>query len=355
MNAQLFELVEAVVRNQKNNNQEEVLDVESARLLERTHRLFLRNGLGLSTEYKRQLFREIGRRLTQLKQVFRENQIKKSGGLWFERKELEGLPEGVLEGLDREQGDADGNGDGDRKGGRLWLTFEYYHLIPTLRYIKMSETRKRCYIGYENKCKPNVAIFNETTVLRDEAARLLGYANHAAFRMEEKMAKTVETVNRFLSELRGKLSDYGTRELERLKALKMADLESKGEKMDGRFYLWDTEFYKNMLVEQEYKVDQQKIAQYFALEQVLPGLFKIFERLFGLRFMKLVDEGEGKGSVWHQDVRIFAVWNSGDEGGDFVGYLYLDLFKREGKLEQPFNVNLQPVRNLEHLSSSIAI
>ncbi|KAF2651276.1 thimet oligopeptidase [Lophiostoma macrostomum CBS 122681] len=324
MRQDLFQLYDAIVR--KNED----LDPESDRLLKRQHQNFLRNGLGLSREQQRQRFKEIGVRLNQLKQVFRTNQMAKSDGIWFSRTELEGLSKHVLDSLEQEN------------DGKLWLTFEYHHLIPTLRYVKQSETRKQCYIGFENKCKANVAVFNETIVLRDEAARLLGYPNHATFRVEEKMVKTAERANRFLSELRSKLSDYGLRELERLKAVKKKDLGVRGVQTDDRFYLWETEFYKNLLVEQEYQVDQRKIAEYFPLAQVLSGLLDVFELLFGLRFEEFVEEDKKKDIVWHEDVRPFAIWNSEDEGGDFVGYLYMDLFVREGKLEQPFNVNLQP-------------
>jgi metallopeptidase MepB len=71
------------------------------------------------------------------------------------------------------------------------------------------------------------AVFKEVMVLRDEAARLLGYPSHATFRLEEKMAKTPENVNAFLNDLQSRLTAGGERELEELKQFKKAGLESR--------------------------------------------------------------------------------------------------------------------------------
>jgi metallopeptidase MepB len=108
---------------------------------------------------------------------------------------LEGVPKDVLSGLEK--------GKGENKG-MLRLTFKYPDFIPTLRYAKNSETRKRFYIANENKCNQNVPLFKEAIVLCDKAARLLGYLNHAAFRIEDKMTKKPEIVDTFLGDLRSR-------------------------------------------------------------------------------------------------------------------------------------------------------
>ena len=76
-----------------------------------------------------------------------------------------------------------------------------------------------------------------------------------------------------------------------------------------------------------------------------------FEELFGLQFVEILGEdraavaptGKGGDIVWHDDVQVFSVWNDEGEGSGFVGYLYLDLFPREGKYGHAANFNLQPV------------
>lgn len=196
----------------------------------------------------------------------------------------------------------------------------------------------------------NVPLFKEAVLLRDEAARLLGYPNHAAFRIEEKMAKEPATVNAFLSDLRTRLAPGGQKEKSHLLELKKKDEESRGLKPDGNYYLWDHRFYDRMMVEQEYSIDETKIAEYFPLQSTVRGMLHIFEELFGLVFVELdTDErkrlsptGKAEDIAWHEDVIVFSVWDDSSEGDGFVGYLYLDLHPRQGKYGHAANFNLQP-------------
>jgi metallopeptidase MepB len=162
------------------------------------------------------------------------------------------------------------------------------------------------------------------------------------------MAKTPDKVNSFLADLRSRLTAGGQKELDELKQSKKADLESRGEMLDGRFFLWDEPFYRGMILEEQYKVDGKKISEWFPLEPTTKAMLGIFEHLFGLVFEEIVgdERNELSGSrngndlVWHGDVRIFAVWDDEEEDGGFVGYLYLDLYSRKGKYQGPANFNL---------------
>ena len=205
MREDVFKLVDAAL---KKNDQ---LDAESQRLLEKEHKLFVRNGLNIPAGPKRDRFKEIKKRLSQLGIIFSKNLNEEKGGLWFTAEELSGVPEDVLSLLKKEN-------------DKYWLTFKYPDLFPTLKYCTNSETRKRVFIANENKCNQNVPLFREAVILRDEAARLLGYPNHAAFRIEDKMAKTPKTVDDFLGDLRSRLSDGGIAEIETLKETVPRDL-----------------------------------------------------------------------------------------------------------------------------------
>ncbi|KAL1885977.1 metalloendopeptidase [Paecilomyces lecythidis] len=335
MREDVYKLVDAV--SKKN----ESLDPESRKLLEKEHKDYVRNGLGLPAGPKRDRFKEIKKRLSQISIEFQKNLNEENGGIWFTREELDGVPEDVLSGLKK--------GEGENEG-KLRLSFKYPDLFPTLKFAKNAETRKQVMIANENKCNQNVPLFKEAIVLRDEAARLLGYPSHAAFRVEDKMAKTPETVNSFLGDLRSRLAAGGQKEREALKTLKQADLESHGEKFDGHYYLWDHRFYDRVMLEKHYQLDQQLIAEYFPLQTTIEGMLKIFEELFGLVFVEITGEdrnqlsptGKGSDVTWHEDVQIFSVWDDEGEGSGFVGYLYLDLFPREGKYGHAANFNIQP-------------
>ncbi|KIW81014.1 hypothetical protein Z517_04037 [Fonsecaea pedrosoi CBS 271.37] len=331
MREDVFNLVDAVL--QKGDK----LDSESQRLLEKEHKAFVRNGLNIPAGPKRDRFKEIKKRLSQLGIAFSKNLNEEKGGLWFTAEELNGVPEDVLSLLKKE-------------GDKYWLTFKYPDLFPTLKYATNSATRRTVFIANENKCNQNVPLFREAILLRDEAARLLGYPNHAAFRIEDKMAKTTKTVDDFLADLRNRLSQGGLDEIATLKKMKEEDLKSRGEDFDGRYYLWDHRFYDRMMEEKDYQLDQQLISEWFPLQTTIKSMLEIFEQIFGLVFVEIVGKdrdtvspsGKGEDIVWHEEVQVFSVWDDEGEGGGFVGYLYLDLFPRTGKYGHAANFNLQP-------------
>lgn len=339
MREDVYSLVDAAL------NKGEKLDPESQRLLEKERKGFIRMGLGIPAGPERDRFKEIKKRLSQISIMFQKNLNEEDGGIWFSKEELNGVPEDVLSTLKK--------GEGEHEG-KLRLTFKYPDLFPTLKYATNAATRKKVFIENENKCNQNVPLFREAVILRDEAARLLGYPNHAAFRIEDKMAKTPKTVDDFLADLRSRLTEGGKSEIAKLKELKRQDLQSRGEEKtdDGHYYLWDHRFYDRLMLEKDYSLDQQKVAEYFPLQTTIDGMLQIFEKLFGLVFVEITgserdtvaSSGKGADIVWHEDVQVFSVWDDDGEGSGFVGYLYLDLFPRNGKYGHAANFNLQPVR-----------
>lgn len=336
----LFILVDAVVQDNVRSSgySKKDPDLESDRFLEKTHKKFIRSGLGLSAGMQRNRFKEVQRRLDELKIDFQRNLVEESTGVWFHLRDLEGVPEDILSGLEKNESE-----------NRLHVPLKYTYLFPVLSYADSIETRRHLSVANETKCKNNVPLFKEAMVLRNEAAHLLGYQNHAAFCIEDKMAKTPETVNSFLRDLWSRLKPGGFREIEKLKQFKKMDTDSRGDSSDGFYFLWDHRFYDRLMREVEYSLDEQKLSEYFPLQSTLQGILHIFEQLFGLVFYNITGEevgniaGGGGDIIWHEDVQIFSVWDDDKEGGGFVGYLYLDLFPRDGKYRHAANFNLRPV------------
>jgi len=331
MREDVFKLVDAI------SNKGEHLDAESQRLLEKEHKSYIRNGLNLPAGPKRDRFKEIKMRLSQLSIEFNKNLNEEKGGIWFTKEELDGVPEDVVDLLKKED-------------GQYWLTFKYPDLFPTLKYAKNAATRRKVFVANENKVNQNVPLFREAMLLRDEMARLLGYDTFAEFVIEDKMMKSAKKVDDFLAGLRKRLADGGLDEIKTLKALKKKDVESRGEKFDDRYFLWDHRFYDRMMQEQDYQLDQNLISEWFPLQSTIEGMLKIFEELFGLAFVEVTGKdrdsisptGKGDDIVWHDETQVFSVWDDDGEGAGFVGYLYLDLFPRQGKYGHAANFNLQP-------------
>lgn len=163
------------------------------------------------------------------------------------------------------------------------------------------------------------------------------------------MAKNPETVNKFLGKLKDGLLPGVGKESERLRELKEQDLKKRGEQFDGNLYMWDSSFYSRILKENEFSVDEQAISQYYPLEQTFTGMLKIFEEIFGLVFVEQDKETLAKMSptkkaedmTWHPEVRMFTVWDDEASGSAFNGFLYIDLYPRDGKYGHNANFGLE--------------
>jgi metallopeptidase MepB len=119
----------------------EQLDPESHRLLEKERKNFIRNGLGLPGP-KREHFKEIRKRISQLSTDFQKNLNEENGGVWLTKAELEGVPADVVDGLER------GTGENAEK---VKLTFKYPDLFPALKFALSAEVRQKLFIAEENK------------------------------------------------------------------------------------------------------------------------------------------------------------------------------------------------------------
>lgn len=230
MREDLFKLVAAV----HDAHAKKPLDQspESLRFLDKEYKGYIRNGLGLDAE-KRARFMEIKKELSTLSIEFSKTLGEENGGIWFTPEELKGVPQDVLNTLKK--------GDGENEG-KLWLTFKYPDYLPTMKNAVNPETRKKTFLGNENKCNENVARFQRAVELRDESARLLGFKSHAEFRLDTKMAKSPEKVLEFLNNLRTRLTPGGAKEKEVLVSLKAEELKELGKENDGKYYLWDQRY-----------------------------------------------------------------------------------------------------------------
>lgn len=161
------------------------------------------------------------------------------------------------------------------------------------------------------------------------------------------MAKTPENVNSFLADIQSRVAASTKSEVAQLLKCKKADYDARGVEFDGEFYIWDLDYYERLLKEQEYSVDDQAVAEYFALWPTFNGMLGIFSKLFGLRFEQLDEAvkarisptGKASDITWHEDVYMYAVY---DEDASFMGYLYLDMHPRPNKYPAEANACIGP-------------
>ncbi|ALJ04803.1 peptidase M3 [Pseudalgibacter alginicilyticus] len=312
LNEGLFKRVKAVYDSRNELN----LSTEQTTLLDKKYKSFSRNGANLP-EDKKQKLRDIDKKLSQLKLKFGENVLAETNKfemLITDKNDLSGLPEGAIEAAKQLAESKDKNG---------WLfTLDYPSYIPFVTYADNRELRKKITLaagkkGFNNDDLDNQNIVLDIVKLRHARAHLLGYKTHAHFVLEERMAKTPETVLNFSNELLEKAKPAAQAEFE--------NLEKFAKALDNidRLEKWDGAYYSEKLKQKLFSLDDEKLKPYFKLENVINGAFTIAKKLFDLEFEEIdsIDK-------YHEDVLTYKVTNT---KGDFIAIFYADFFPRPGK------------------------
>ncbi|MCU7842403.1 MAG: oligopeptidase A [Candidatus Thiodiazotropha sp. (ex Monitilora ramsayi)] len=297
------------------------LDCAQSKLLDNALLEFRLSGVDLPTE-KKQRFKEISQALSKLTTKFEENLLDATNAwskLITNADELAGLPESAMA-LARQTATQRDH----RKGWLLTLDFPSY--MPVMTYADNRELRREVYEAYATRASdqgPHAGKFDNTEVmeqilaLRHEQAGLLGFANYAERSLARKMARNADEVMAFLTDLASRSHHQAQQELDELKAFAqreygMSDLQA-----------WDTGYYAEKLRQQRHNISQEMLKPYFPETKVIPGMFAVVERLYGLR----VQEVEGV-DTWHPDVRFFEIR---DTDHHLRGQFYLDLYARPMK------------------------
>ena len=292
------------------------LTVEQDTLLDKKYKDFSRNGANLS-EDKKQRLRGIDAELSKLKLKFGENVLAETNKYQkhlTEENQLDGLPEGEKEAAAQLAKSKEKEG---------WLvTLDYPSYIPFMKYAKDRELRKELSLAFGGKGFHNDELDNQKNVLnianlRHERAVLLGYKTHAHFVLEERMAETPEKVYEFLNELLEKAKPAAEREFKQLE-----DFAKELDDID-QLQKWDASYYSEKLKQKLFELDDEKLKPYFKLENVIAGVFKVAEKLFGLKFEEVFDI-----DIYHDEVKTYQV---NDTNGNYVSLFYADFHPRLGK------------------------
>ncbi|SDS05037.1 peptidyl-dipeptidase Dcp [Formosa sp. Hel1_31_208] len=312
LNEDLFKRVKAVYNSKKSID----LTTEQETLLDKKYKSFSRNGANLS-ETKKIRLRAIDKQLSQLKLKFGENILAETNNFEMHltnEDDLAGLPEGAKEAA---QQLAESK---DKKG---WLiTLDYPSYIPFMTYADNRKLRQKLAIAAGAKAFKDDDLDNQENVLqiaklRHERAILLGYKTHAHFVLEERMAKTPETVQTFLNDLLEKAKSAALQEF--------SNLEDFAKELDGIDALqkWDGAYYAEKLKQKLFSLDDEQLKPYFKLENVIDGVFTIAGRLYDLKFEEIDNIDK-----YHEDVLTYKVT---DLKGNLVSIFYADFFPRPGK------------------------
>lgn len=313
LNEQLFERVKAAF----DTTDQEALSAEQQMLLNKSYKGFVRNGALLNDDQKAQL-REIDIRLSKLSLEFGEHVLAETNryAMVLENEsDLAGLPAHAKEMAAQ---------TAKEKGheGKWVITLDYPSYVPFMTYADNRELRKELSLAFSSKGFKGDELDNQEIVkqivrLRNERARLLGYETHAHFVLEERMAESPEKVMNFLDEIQ----KYGKPGAER----DVQEVAAYAKKIDGLTDLqrWDFGYYSEKLKKEKYTIDDELLKPYFKLENVVDGVFKTANKLFGLNFKENTEI-----DTYHPDVTVYEVT---DADGKEVAIFYADFFPRAGK------------------------
>ncbi|CAG2007216.1 unnamed protein product [Fusarium graminearum] len=319
-------LVKAVY--EKSQRGEEKLCEEDAYMLFKTHRAYQNTGAGIEDEALREKYKAAVQERNEVLIAAKKTISESDDGIYFTRSQLRGVPSSVLDAMKVND------------KGELKATFKKGHLISIMKHTTSASTRKAYHIAKESRFPENVGRLERAVELRNSTARMLGFKTHAELKMEDKMAKSVESVVTMLNKLRVQLKPLADEEMKTLFEIKKAYVQEHGtdeaEQDLDRMNAWDWAFYARILEKERYSVDSLLISEYFEVNHSLEGMLRIFEEIFGMVFI-LTDA-----PVWQKDVTVYEAWNSEDQGGEFLGYLYLDLYAREGKYAGAHSSLIQP-------------
>ncbi len=313
LNEDLFAKIKTIYEQKDDLN----LSVEQQTLLDKKYKSFSRNGANLS-EDKKKILRAIDAESSKLKLKFGENILAETNKYQkhiTNEADLDGLPEGAKEAaaqLAKSKGKDTG-----------WLlTLDYPSYIPFMKYAKNRALRKALSLAFGSKSFKGDQLDNQEIVLkianlRHERANLLGYKTHAHFVLEERMAETPEKVYSFLNELLEKAKPAAEREFKQL--------EDFAKELDGidQLQKWDGSFYAEKLKQKMFSLDDEQLKPYFKLENVIDGVFKVAQKLFGLQFEEVSDIDK-----YHEEVKTYRVY---DLEKNFIAIFYADFHPRPGK------------------------
>jgi thimet oligopeptidase len=269
-------------------------------------RSFEKNGFSLPIE-KRDELKKIQNKLADIGINFSTNISGYSDFLIVNEKEVQGLPDDYKQ--QRKQED-----------GTYKIDLSYPSYIPFMKYSQSADARKTLQFKFLNRAtNSNLTVLDSMLFERKAMSTLLGYPTFAAYQVADRMVKKTSVVWDFeknlLSEVRAKAQkDY--QELLEEKKLKTGDPSVTS--LDN----WETSYYTNLLLLDKYQLDNQKLKEYFEIDNVIKGLFHIAGVLYDIQFVEVKDP-----SVWQEDVKMFNVM----QAGKLTGRMYLDLYPRPNK------------------------
>jgi peptidyl-dipeptidase Dcp len=313
LNTKLFARIKTLYNERATLN----LDAESLRLLERYYSDFVHAGANLSETDKTEL-RKLNEEISTLSNTFTNKLLDatKAGAYSTTDK-------AALAGLSDAQIEAAAQAAKTRKTDGYVVPLQNTTQQPDLASLSNRATRQALFERSWSRAELSDAHDTRETIariaqLRAQRAKLMGYSNYAAWKLEDQMAKDPESALRFMDAIVPAATAKAAREAH--------DIQDVIHAQKGGFQVqpWDWDFYAEQVRKARYDLDEAQVKPYFELDSVLQnGVFYAANQLYGISFKERHDI-----PVYHPDVRVFEVF---DADGKHLALFYCDYFKRDNK------------------------
>ncbi|MGB0430559.1 MAG: M3 family metallopeptidase [Bacteroidia bacterium] len=329
LNSAFFKRVE-VLYNQKDEIE---LTQEEVKLLENYYNRFIRSGAALNENDKSRM-RQINERISELQVQFGQNVLEDENQfeLLIDENQLDGLPESV------KQAGAEAAKERGYDDNKYLFTPHRPSLYPFITYSTNRELREKLKKGYimkgdNNDEEDNKEVLKEIVNLRLEKAKLLGFANHAEYALQDRMLNKPEKVFDLLDKVWPAAIEAAKAERDLMQ--KMAKTEGN----DIEIMPWDWWHYAEKIKMRDYNLDEDEIRPYLKVDNVIKGSFILANKLFGLQFEEQKDLPK-----YHNDVRTYTVKN---EKGELIGIYMSDWFYRSSKRGGAWMSNIREQSNIK--------
>lgn len=296
------------------------LDTAQKKIIDNALRDFHLSGIDLPEEKKKR-FREIRQQLSKLTSKYEENVLDATQA-WSKhitnKEKLSGLPDSALA-MAQQAAEAK-----ELEGWLFTLNFPSYYSV--ISYADDRVLREEMYQAYSTRASeqgPNAGEFDNSQIMEDilalrhEVAQLLGFNNYAERSLATKMAETPDQVLSFLHDLAKRSKHMAKQELAELTGF------ARQEDDVSDLSTWDVPYYGEKLRKHTYDISQEDLKPYFPETKVIPGMFAVVKRLYGIS----INEIDGV-ETWHDDVHFYEIR---DDKNVVRGQFYLDVYARDKK------------------------
>lgn len=199
-----------------------------------------------------------------------------------------------------------------------------------MQHVKDRGVREKVYKAYVTRASEftpkldNIPLISEILSLKLELTKLLGFSNYAEQSLHSKMAPSVESVAELSNLIKDKALPAAYKELDEITAYARANGGDEYSTANlEKLMPWDVTFWSERLKESKFELKEEELRPYFALPNVLQGMFDLVDRLFDIS-VKQADPDEVQ--VWHPDVSFYKVFDNAS--GDHIASFYLDPYSR---------------------------